>query len=114
MKYQPKVTNIETINGKNVVKGKLVLQEPYTEPITSGVDWCNDIVKPMIVSETEEIEVGDKYLNLEVDGNKKNPFYGKIYHESTLQLKDSKVSEDYKNKWVKKILALPEQFSDPI
>jgi len=104
--YQPKVNNIEKYSdsqGEHVVcKGKLVLiylDKGNTHWVQASEEVAilldGDYYKPIIISETEEIEEGDYVYH---------PF-----HKDILHWKEDIPKEDINEV---KVLALPEHFSD--
>ena len=99
--YQPKVNNTQQYSdsqGEHVVcKGKLVLlHPPYSFGSDVNIHYDEDVMcRPIIISETEEIKEGDKVVHL--DDN----------YIFTSNENESKV-----HKKAKKILSLPEHFSE--
>lgn len=131
--YNPGIKNSEIRDNHIVCKGKLIFltkkspayeegviyrevdfhENIFLSPTKNGCEGVHynssfESVKPVIVSETEKIGVGDFYLT---SGNKiieikSKDRFGLFY------LKNGKVGETYVNDWYDKILALPEHFSE--
>lgn len=97
--YQPKVSNTEKYSnsqGEHVVcRGKLVFTGKH-KVFTNSLELFKDTNKPIIISETEEIEEGD---------------WSYSTHTKAISKWVGKTGKAGTNGWFK-ILALPEHFSD--
>lgn len=114
-----KVKQTENLDGRIVTRGKLVLIE--TKEVADILKWKKDskitgraiqyiqadvnYIRPIIISETEEILIGDSYLQILTSGKK----CVNVADEITVEIiKEQIVCEVFK------ILALPEHFSPEI
>lgn len=108
---QIKVENVETRRrggGKRplnsyvyyITKGKLVLVESHSKTLSVFDNSTKSFVKPIIISETEKIEVGDLYY-----------WNGLIIKDHEVPTTESTMRSKDFHKGAFKILALPEHFS---
>jgi len=83
-----------------ITKGKLVLVESHSKTLSVFDNSTKSFVKPIIISETEKIEVGDLYY-----------WNGLIIKDHEVPTTESTMRSKDFHKGAFKILALPEHFS---
>ena len=132
MKYQPKVNKTRNYSDKQgehiVTEGKLLLLNPDIKGFMQDINKKQDFIefyhdndgppdvtclKPIIISETEEIKKGDRFVKWNWKDAKPYIHLADKSNESMWNLNSRYYdSDEYDPYKAKKILALPEHFSN--